>query len=150
MKRIVDLELWSLPLDAQMPFDGKRIAEECRTSTGLPDDVVLGLNFIPDATDITNLEISISQGEVTTQAFQEFCAKHNLLHDRYDPLSAGRFLATAFGQPLAWLHFPAGAEGLEMARQLFTWASSRRFIVVAGRGEAPLSMDQLGQYWKPY
>lgn len=149
MKRIVDLELWSLPLEAQMLFDGKLIAEECRTSTGLPDDVVLGLNFVPDATYITNLDISISRGEVTTQAFQEFCAKHNLLHDRNDPLSAGRYLAYAFGQPLAWLHFPAGGEGLEMARQMFIWASSRRLILVAAQGEAPLSMDQLGQYWKP-
>lgn len=148
MKRIVDLELWSLPLEAQMPFDGKLIAEECRTSTGLPDDVVLGLNFIPDATDITNLEISISSGEVTTQAFQEFCAKNNLLHDRNDSLSAGRFLAYAFGQPLAWLHFPACAEGLVMARQIFAWASSRRFLVVAAQGEASLSMDQLERYWK--
>jgi hypothetical protein len=149
MNRIVDLELWSVPLEAQIPFDGKLIAEECRVSTGLPDDVVLGLNFIPDATDITTLDISISRGEVTTQDFQKFCAEHNLAQDRNDPLSSGRFLAYAFGQPLAWLHFPAGAEGLEMARQMFAWASSRRFIVVAAQGEAPLSMGQLEQYWNP-
>ncbi|MDZ7920213.1 hypothetical protein [Rhodoferax sp.] len=145
----MDLELWSAPLDAQVPFDGKLVAEECRALTGLPGDVVLGLNFIPDITDLANLEISVASGEVTTQAFQEFCAKHNLTINRSDPFSAARFIAYAFGQPLAWLHFPAGAEGLEMARQVFAWASSRGFIVIALQGDKPLSMDQLEQYWKP-
>lgn len=149
MKRIVDLELWSLPLEAQMPLDGKLIAEECRASTGLPDDVVLGLDFMPDSTDVSNLEISISRGEVTSQAFQEFCAMHKLKHDRHDPRSACWFLACALGQPLAWLHFPAGIEGLGMAHQVFAWASNRKFILVPAQSEAPLSMDQLRRYWQP-
>ncbi|WP_087496116.1 hypothetical protein [Curvibacter sp. AEP1-3] len=147
MKRIVDLELWSRPLEAQMPFDGKLIAEECRASTSLPDDVVLGLSFLPDSTDISNLETSISRGEVTTQAFQEFCTEHNLRHDQNDPLSACRFLADAFGQPLAWLHFPADIEGLEMAQLMFAWASNRGFLLIDAQRESPLSMDQIRRYW---
>jgi len=148
LKRIVELELWSGLLDARVPFDGKSIAEECRAFAGLPHDVVLGLGFLPDATDIANLAISIARGEVTMQAFQTFCATNNLAPDRNDSISAGRFIAYTFGQPLAWLHFPEIADGMRMAKQVLAWASSRGFFVKVAQGEAPLSESQLEQYWK--
>jgi hypothetical protein len=148
LKPIVDLELWSRPFDVQVPLDGKHIANDCRGFTGLSEDIVLGLSFIPDPTDKINIDISIARGEVTMQDFEVFCASNDLRPSTNDSISAARFIAYSYGQPLAWLHFPIGVEGLQMAIKVLNWASSNGFLVKIGQGEAQLSEIQVRQYWE--
>lgn len=120
---IVELELWSLPRSVQTPFDGKDVADRCRTETGLAATVVLGLNFIPDVLDVQNLRTALKSGEHAIEDFTAFCTERGLDPEPGNERSASEFLAFAEGQAIAWLHLPAEEAGLNMARTLVAWAA---------------------------
>ncbi len=145
--RVVDLKLWSQPRQFKRPRDGKTVAHECRTATGLSDDVVLGLNFIPDAIDIQNLDAELSAGEVNMNEFRQFCLQEHLSPDPQDKASAACFRAFRFGQPLAWLHFPAGPEGLPMAKQVLAWAQRGGYAITRGQSETSLAEGEIVSLW---
>jgi hypothetical protein len=146
---VVELELWSQPRSAGTPYDGKAIAERCRSETGLGSTVVLGLNFVPDAIDVENLRASLSAGELTREDFLEFCAGRRLEPDVRNERSASEFLAFANGQALAWLHLPAEETGLEMARTLVAWASRNTMQLRDGASTyEPLSKCHVFALWQ--
>jgi hypothetical protein len=147
MEHVIDLELWSRPKTATTPADGKRIAESCRAITRLPDDVVLGLSFVPDATDVINVCRLILDGDATVEEFNSFCVESGLSPDQQNVQSAACFFAYACGQPLAWLHFPATPDGREMAKSLVAWAKQEALVVTWGQGEPPLSEEEILQLW---
>lgn len=145
--RVVDLELWSSPHSARVPFDGKAVADACRRATGLSPEIVLGLNFVPGPTDVTNTTAMLQSGEASQAEFQEFCVGQNLEPNPSSELSAARFLAFSLGQPIAWLHFPVAPEGRQAAQLVFQWSERERFIVVRGQGEQALSAVELSRFW---
>jgi len=129
------------------PLDGKRVAQDCRSATGLAPEVVLGLNFVPDETDVQNLEFMFSGQELTREEFLEFCASRGLVPDPANLVSAARFVAFACGQPLAWLHFPAEAIGLLMARSVWAWVAGLGYVICTGQGGTPLSQTEMENMW---
>lgn len=147
MQRIVDLELWTRPRSQAVPLEGACVAEACRAGTGLSSEVVLGLSFLPDRTDVENLRHAFSAGETTPEAFMNFCSQHALDEDFNSEPSAAKFLAYLWGQPLAWLHFPANSSGRQMAEAVSLWAEQAGFVVVAGQGEPPLSQVEILARW---
>ena len=147
MNRVVELELWSKPRISVFPMDGKLVASACRDGTGLSEQVVLGLSFVPDETDTKNLQLALAEGELAQTEFEQFCARLGLHADTRDEISAGRFLTYAVGQPLAWLHLPENAEGLSMAASILAWAESKGYIVTLGKSEPPLGVDELPRLW---
>jgi hypothetical protein len=147
MQRIVELELWSRPRTSIAPQDGKAVAEACRNDTGLSQEVVLGLNFVPDKSDVENLQLALAAGEVTLHEFKRYCAKQQLEPAINSTSSAAAFLAYANGQPLAWCHFPAGPEGYPMARLTLQWAGSMNLLLVIAHGEQSLREAHLAELW---
>ena len=72
LPRVIELELWSLPGASGSPLDGKAVAESCRAETGLSPEVVLGLNFVPDTTDVTNLRSLLDSAPESLKRFRQF------------------------------------------------------------------------------
>lgn len=132
MQQVIELELWTVPGATPLPLDGKCVAARCRADTKLPEHVVLGLDFVPDRTDVHNLRASLGRQEFSMKDFENFCLAHQLASSSTDAMSASRFLAFVRGQPLAWLHVPAGAEGFKIARQLLRWAESEAYVLKEG------------------
>jgi len=146
--QVVELELWSLPGSPRTPFDGKTVAERCQLETSMSPRVVLGLNFIPGAEDVQSLGASLATGELRQEDFMEFCTERGLEPDPHKEQSAAEFLAFSQGQALAWLHLPAEADGLTMARTLVTWARQNEMQLRDGASTyEPLSEDQVYAYW---
>ena len=147
--QIVELELWTLPHDAHTPLDGKGVAARCQRETGLPASVVLGLNFIPDATDVQSLRDSLNEDETLVAKFLKFCAIRGLEPISDNERSASEFLAFAEGQAVAWLHLPAEEPGLEMARTLVEWAARNAMQLRHGDGTyEQLEENQVYALWQ--
>jgi hypothetical protein len=147
MNRVVELELWSKPRISVFAEDGKLVASACRDGTGLSEQFVLGLSFVPDEMDTKNLQFALAEGELTQTEFEQFCARLGLRADANDETSAAQFLTYAIGQPLAWLHLPESAEGLSMANSILAWAEPKGYIVKLGQSEPALSADELSRLW---
>jgi hypothetical protein len=147
MQRIVELELWSRPRTSIAPQDGNAVAEACRKDTGISEDVVLGLSFAPDESDVLSLQLALAAGEVTPDEFKRYCAQQQLEPAINSTSSAASFLAYANGQPLAWCHFPAGPDGYPMARLTLQWAGSMNLLLAIGQGEQSLRETQLAELW---
>jgi len=147
MHRVIELELWSKPGSALLPQTGKSVAIACRRETGLSEQVVLGLNFVPDAADMRNLQLSLTEGEFCQAEFEQFCATRGLSADTNDNISAAEFLAHAVGQPLAWLHLPESREGLHMAHLVLGWAEKSGYLLRVGQSEPPLRTEELSCLW---
>lgn len=141
------MELRSKPLSPAGVLEGKAVAERCRLSTGLSEDIVLGLSFVPDHTDVENLDLGLQSGEFSLSEFTGFCRLHELKPLPSDDLSAARFLAHVWGQPLAWLHLPDDGAGYAMAVKIFRWAESSGFLVTIGQGSSPISESSLAAFW---
>ncbi|WP_133001232.1 hypothetical protein [Luteimonas arsenica] len=148
MNRIVDLELWSLPRTAASPLDGKYVAEECRVASGLPDDIVLGLNYVPSDTYVRNLASAFEDSASLAVQFSSFCQDRGLPTEKECPKSAAHFLAFWEGQPLAWLHFPSAPEGREMAIRVHEWAEKCGYAIRAGQGAPELSKIEIQAFWQ--
>jgi hypothetical protein len=96
--------------------------------------VVLGLNFVPDPTDVENLLASLSSGEICLEDFVAFCAERSLESNPRNERSAAEFLAFAEGQALAWLRVPAGEAGISIVRTLVGWALKVRLSSLTTSG----------------
>ncbi len=119
---IVELELWSPPGSESLAKEGKDVAARCQQESGLPTDVVLGLNFVPDEQDVETLRARLEAGEVHANDFLSFCAQRGLPTSPEHARSAAEYLVYIQGQPLAWLHVPAERSGFLMAQTLVKWA----------------------------
>ena len=148
MHSVVDLELWSEPESAHVVPEGETVAGECRAALSLPKTVVLGLSFIPDATDVECLKLALLEREVTEARFLAYCRRCKLPPNAQNEQSAARFLAFTYGQPLAWLHFPFTAEGLAMYRAVAAWAHQHRLVVVEPSEVCcPIGEASASHYW---
>jgi hypothetical protein len=128
-------------------LDGKQVAADCRASTGLSAEVVLGLNFAPASVDVVALERSLSRREFTAQEFKQFCLSSQLAPDPNDVQSAARCLVYVHGQSLAWLHLPAEREGLAMAMLVRDWVSNHDHVITDGLTERHLDHRELAGLW---
>ena len=147
MQRIVDLELWSKPLTTVAPYDGKAVADWCRIDTELPEEVVLGLSFVPGPTDVENIRLILQSGESTKPEFEHFCKAHGLAPDLNNELSTARFLIFLRGQPIAWLHLPEEASGRKAASSIYRWAERQSLVITKGQGEKAMSISELLLHW---
>lgn len=146
---IVELELWLPPLSERAPLEGKEVATRCRQETGLPSDVVLGLNFVPDEQDVEQLKHAVDMEEVGPDDFQNFCERRGLQPTPEDKRSAAEFLAFVHGQALVWLHLPAESSGLAMAKTLTRWALKNDLQVRDGASTYELlSEEQVYALWQ--
>lgn len=146
---IVELELWLPPLSDSAPLEGKELAARCQRETGLPSDVVLGLNFVPDEQDVEQLKRAVEANEVKPEDFQSFCERRGLQPTPEDTRSAAEFLAFTRGQSLAWLHLPAEPSGLAMARTIVRWAHENNMRVHDGASTYELlSEEQVYERWQ--
>jgi hypothetical protein len=147
-QRIVELELWSMPGSAGAPFDGKAIAHECRQDLGLSSEVVLGLSFVPNQTDVERFRWRLTNGESSTEQFQAYCVARGIPAQLGALPSVAEYVAHVEGQPLAWLHLPAELDGFPQAKKVLRWALSKGFMVVqAQRPESPLAEESLRALW---
>ena len=130
-RRVIELELWSRP-SFNLPMDiGKQaIAPRCINDLKLPEGVVLGLSEIPDPAHSTSLGMSLADGELSRQEFDEFCAKNGLAANVSSIDSAAKFLEFAYGRGLAWVHLPATEEGIAMGQRINAWAHSEGYCLV--------------------
>ncbi|RZT98173.1 hypothetical protein [Rivibacter subsaxonicus] len=119
---MIELELWSAPGQDLPAGFGKVVSELARLALGLSPNVVLGLSRVPDETDSDNLQAAIREGELSEYEFERFCEARSLEADVRCSHSACRFLAYAFGEPLAWVHIPDGEEGADAAHRVLHWA----------------------------
>lgn len=148
MRRIVELELCSTPRVHKEPLDGKEVAERCKADTGLSDDIVLGLNLVPDELHVQDLRASLDNGDQTLDEFNSFCAQRGLEPSPSSERSAAEFLAYVEGQRLAWLHLPEEDEGLNMARALVAWAAANGMDIHDGASTYErLSEEQIYACW---
>lgn len=146
--RIVELELWTLPRSTKTPLDGKAAAVVCQRETGLPSTTVLGLNFIPAASDLQDLREALTRRELQEDEFLSFCDARGLEASLDCGRSAAEFLAFAQGQAIAWLHLPEDDSGLAMARTLVAWASKNGMQIRDGASTyAPLTESQVYALW---
>jgi hypothetical protein len=146
--QIVELELWSMPGTKKTPFNGKEVAKRCREETGLPETVVLGLNFLPDPIDVQDLLKSLNRNELRIEEFLAFCADRGLEPSTENERAAAEFLACAAGQAIAWLHLPADKSGLNMAQTLVLWAAQNRMQLRHGDGNYEvLGESQVYAFW---
>ena len=129
---IVELELCLPPLSDRAPLEGKELAARCQSETGLAPDVVLGLNFVPDELDVSQLKRAFETEEVKPEEFHSFCEKRGLRPNPEDPRAAAEFLAFSRGQKVAWLHLPAEPAGLAMAKTIVRWARANKMDVHDG------------------
>jgi hypothetical protein len=109
MKKVQEYEAWSSPGMLLSDDYGKELAIQLH-SKGIPNDVFLGLNNIPDHTDIENLRLALLDGDVTNEDFIEFCVKNNLTPEITDANSSCKFLEFSFARPLAWIHIPENSD----------------------------------------
>ena len=129
---IVEFEFWSPPGSPTLAVEGKPIAARCHKETGLPKEVILGLNFVPDEQDAERLQGYLHAGEVRVEDFLLFCKKHGLAPDSANSRSAAEYLVHIEGQPLAWLHITAESSGLATAQALWRWAEQNNLQVRDG------------------
>ncbi|MBK1616693.1 hypothetical protein CKO44_24955 [Rubrivivax gelatinosus] len=113
----------------------------------MPEDVVLGLNFVPDETDGQVLAAKFAKGDSSARQFEEFCLNQELPVDSGHAKSAAHFLAFTEGQPLTWLHFPASQEGQGMAASVYEWATTAGHIIRRGQGERALTETEIRALW---
>lgn len=146
MQRVVDLELWSLPKTPLL--DGKAVAQACRLATNVSPEIVLGLSFVPDEKDITNLDLIFAENPLIEIAFKSFCREQGLASEPSNTNSAARFIASSEGQPLAWLHFPAEPAGKSMALSVCRWAANSGYVIRSGQSEHALSESEVEALWE--
>lgn len=149
MQSVLELELWSPPSAGKPPSSGHALAARCCAELGLPETVVLGLSFVPEAIDVENLKAALLEGELDEEEFQSFCAQESLLNDPTHAESAARFLALSFGQPLAWLHFPHTPSGAAMCRRVVQWARTESLAVVEPSELYCLANEAAVSLWWP-
>ncbi len=111
MQRVRELEAWSAPGYLLPPEYGKSLQVEV-WDAGIPRDVFLELNFIPDETDSINLRQAISAGEYKHDEFRSFCELNGLIADLSIAESAAKFIEYSAGRPLAWIHLPESGNPL--------------------------------------
>ena len=106
MKRVRELEAWSVP-GKLLPLDyGKTVLQPELWNEGVPRDVFLGTSNIPDPAHCEDLRLSIQSGELTESEFKEFCQAQGLPMSSLSEESACRFLEYIRGTCLAWIHLP--------------------------------------------
>ncbi len=130
-RRVIELELWSRPSSNLPPEIGKLvIGPRCTSDLKLPEGVVLGLSEIPDPAHSTSLGMTLAEGELSRQEFDEFCARNGFEANVSSINSAARFLEYAYGRGLAWVHLPATEEGIAMGQRINAWAHSEGYCLV--------------------
>jgi hypothetical protein len=110
MKRVRELEAWSLPGKLLHPEYSKDALQQELWNGGIPENVFLGISAIPDPTDCRKLEQAIQSGELTEDSFMEFCSAHAFPNSMQSAESSARFLEFMRGRCLAWIHLPEDAE----------------------------------------
>lgn len=128
MRRIRELEAWSTPGKLLSASYGKDLAQEL-WNLGVPREVYLGLNAIPDQTDIVNLRLAIEAGELAADDFKGFCSTHSLPPSLDSADSACGFLEYSLGRRLAWIHLPEDSEP-QVLQNLIEMLRDRGHVVV--------------------
>jgi len=92
MNKIIELELWSKP-ENNLPKElGRQLACEVSKELQLEKDIVLGISFIPDGTDVENLKIGLSENELTISSFNRYCKAKKISNNINNQESASLFL----------------------------------------------------------
>lgn len=124
-----ELEIWSPPGVQPRAEMGHEIAVRCQNELVLSSEIILGLSFVPDHTDSTNLQTAIREGELSHDEFLAYCESQSLPPDANSIESACNFLAYFYGTPLAWVHLP-----IEVAEKhiqpLFAWVKKQGLCLV--------------------
>lgn len=102
-----ELEVWGYPGSKLSIEEGDRLVAEIGNELNFPETVLIPHHSTPYETDVENLSICLSEGELTLDAFAHFCSRQNLAVDIKDIRAASEFLTYSYGQKLAWLHLPA-------------------------------------------
>lgn len=130
-QRVIELEIWSRPsFNLPQEIGKQAIGPRCTDELKLPEGVVLGLSEIPDPVHALNLGMSLAAGEVSRQAFDEFCSQNGLEKNVSSIASAAKFLEYTYGRGLAWVHLPATAEGVSLGQRINAWAHSEGYCLV--------------------
>lgn len=107
MKFVRELEVWGYPGNKLSIEEIDRLVAKIGDELNFSKVVLIPYHSIPDETDVENLSICLSEGELTLDALVRFCNRENLAVDVQDIKTASEFLTYSFGQKLAWLHLPA-------------------------------------------
>lgn len=132
MKRVRELEAWSKPGQLLPANYGKELAEEF-WALGIPRDVYLGLNAIPDEIDVENLKLAINAGELTADDFLAFCRSNSLPADLTSADAACKFLEFSLGRCLAWVHLPEDDEP-RLESLLIDLLGQRGHVLIGDKG----------------
>lgn len=128
MRRVRELEAWSTPGKLLSSNYGKDLAQEF-WSLGVSRNVYLGLDDIPDQTDIENLRLAIEAGELAVEDFKRFCKAYSLPPNLESAESSCKFLEYSLGRRLAWIHLPQGSNS-QMLQDLISMLRDRGHLVV--------------------
>lgn len=129
MKQIFELELWSRPGKLLPKEHGNSLKKVIDESLALPNDIYLGLSFIPSKIDSLNLLHSINEKELNSDEFTLFCKKENLNPSIENNESAAKYLELVYGRSLAWLHIPHDDKGLIYFNSLLSWANDNNYNI---------------------
>lgn len=127
-RRVRELEAWSTPGKLLSANYGKDLAQEL-WNLGIPRDVYLGLDDIPDQTDIENLRLAIEAGDLAVEAFKNFCKAHSLPPSLVSAESSCKFLEYSLGRRIAWIHVPQDSDP-QVLQDLISVLKDRGHVVV--------------------
>lgn len=105
MRKVHEYEAWSQPGLLLTDNYGKEVAEYLY-QRGIPHDAFLGLYNMSDHTDVEDMRLSMTAGEINEEDFILFCKAQGLIPDPLDIKSANKFMEYSFGRVLGWVHIP--------------------------------------------
>lgn len=128
---VFELEVWSRPgflYDCDYGKQGleKQITRDLFLSKG----VALGVSQIPDSSDVTNLAMSLEDGELLLSDFNRFCYGNKLRPDPTNELSACKFLEHSYGRALMWIHIADNDSAENMIRKISDWSKRNEFCLI--------------------
>lgn len=128
MQRVRELEAWSRPGQLLSSEYGKLLEQDV-WAAGVPREVFLGLSAIPDETDSESLLLSINAGELSEDAFFQFCKTNGLAENPSVAQSAAKFLEYSLGRRLAWIHLPEGGDPRLLVRVVDLMKARNHLVV---------------------
>jgi hypothetical protein len=122
VNRVLELELWSEPGANALRVSGDDVCGRARNEVACSSQVILALSSLPDPVHCRDLEAAITDGELRTEHFYEFCRSAGLPADMQAESSARAYLSHEYGCPLAWVHLPESDQGAQIGESLASWA----------------------------
>ncbi len=141
MEKIIELELHSLPGLLLSQDFGKDVRELVVDELELPEEVFLGLSYIPSKTHAANLKTNIERGEILEIDYYRFCKSNNLATEIGNIISAASFLEYQYGRGIAWLHLPYNDSGVKYFRKIVQWAKKNNYCIQDGNNTWCLNFD---------